>query len=907
MRIFAQDARIRNVSGDTHLVAEFPPMDTKQIHDALAKLFLDAGERIVFWHDPAHEFIDFMNRLPFLTFEHTMVQIIRLDEVGGLETKLRLERDDPEGQFLLYSPTEEPEYDADWLLDIRLYSRSFRADRASIILEELGLESHHLREHLAARRTFFDNKERLQKFKVLVDANDTADDLDRKMLAVVVKAEQPEPFTIIRTLFHAFTEVEHEDEIDLGNSPPCWDQIEKYDLAEPFWQFIKHTFGYSEDSPSLRNLLVRLLVTDYAHHLQGEVPSSLEHLILPKSGQSNAVVCLAQWRDSSSKGSSYDLLSAEVACIVKIAEYVHPLDIEALIDVMTFREVEEAMMRGLRDRVLATADTITVEEIRAIATRRQDGHWASLNVSASPTVPRRALHAVYDALVAAADFFDLRNRHRNGFDFDTATAMYRAYETELFEFDQLYRRFCEAADVAEAQNWDVLKKLREQVEAVYVNWYITTQALAWGKFIAPAGDRGLLKRWHIDQVPNQHEFYQQHIQRRLSAAENRKAFVIISDAFRYEAAHELTQELNGKYRFEAELSSQLGVLPSYTALGMAALLPHTSLTYKPNADVLVDDRPTASLEQRHDILAGVGGLVCKADELLAMKKEAGRKLVSGKKVVYIYHNTVDVVGESSNEAHTFEAVRSAINQLAALVSYIINTLNGNYVVITADHGFLFTETAPDETAKSALAEKPQGTVTAKRRYVLGHHLPDSDSAWHGTTAVTAGAQGDMEFWIPRAANRFHFMGSQRFVHGGAMLQEIVVPVVTVWHKKDKAARLVTRTKPVTVHVLGTSHKITAPRHRFELLQMEPVSERIKPLTLKAAVYEGDEPVTNIETVTFDSVSGNLDERKKWLPLVLRDRPYDKHTPYHLILREAETGIEQSRVDVVIDRVFADDF
>jgi hypothetical protein len=179
------------IAFDTHLVAEFLPMDTKQIHDALAKLFVDAGERIVFWHDPAHEFIDFMSRLPFLTFDHITVQIIRLDQVGGLETKLRLERDDPESRFLLYSPTEEPAYDDDWLLDIRLYSRSFQADRASIILDELGLENHHLREHLSERRTFFDNKDRLQKLKALVASNDTADDLDRKMLAIVVKAEQP--------------------------------------------------------------------------------------------------------------------------------------------------------------------------------------------------------------------------------------------------------------------------------------------------------------------------------------------------------------------------------------------------------------------------------------------------------------------------------------------------------------------------------------------------------------------------------------------------------------------------------------------------------------------------------------------------------------------------------------------
>ena len=79
---------------------------------------------------------------------------------------------------------------------------------------------------------------------------------------------------------------------------------------------------------------------------------------------------------------------------------------------------------------------------------------------------------------------------------------------------------------------------------------------------------------------------------RLDEADNRRAFVIISDAFRYEAAQELAAELNGKYRFEATLTSQLGVLPSYTALGMASLLPHKTLAYKANGDVLVDGKPT---------------------------------------------------------------------------------------------------------------------------------------------------------------------------------------------------------------------------------------------------------------------------------------------------------------------------
>ena len=59
-------------------------MDTKQLDDALARLFRDEGARIVFWHDPAQEFLDFITRLPFLTFGDITVHIIRLDQVSAL-------------------------------------------------------------------------------------------------------------------------------------------------------------------------------------------------------------------------------------------------------------------------------------------------------------------------------------------------------------------------------------------------------------------------------------------------------------------------------------------------------------------------------------------------------------------------------------------------------------------------------------------------------------------------------------------------------------------------------------------------------------------------------------------------------------------------------------------------------
>jgi uncharacterized protein (TIGR02687 family) len=870
--------------------------DLNQIQTALDRLFNEEGQRIVFWNDPDQEF---QSTLPFIMLNG--VTTLRLDEVGALEIKIRLEHDEPNGKFLLYAPTEEPDFEDDWLLDIRLYSRSFRADRASILLQELGLVNLHLRTHVADRRKFFDAKERLQKIKNLVAPDDAAADLDRKMIAVVAKAEQPELFNLIRTIFHAWSETG--SEIDLDNPPAVWGQLEKFDLDQPFWQAVKIAFGYEEENPTLKMFLLRLMLTDYAHYLRGDVPQSIRGLLLPRTAWSNTVVCLGQWRDSSSKGESYDRLSSEAAAILKIEDHLPDLEIDQLLEVMTFLAVEKRIASSLRERVQTTADTINADDVRAIASRRQSGHWASLSVVDTIEAPRQALHAVYEALSAAADFYSLRNLHKSGFDYPDAAAMYRAYESELYRFDQLYRHFCESADTAEEQGWNIVKPLRADIEAHYVTWCLTNLALAWGKFIEPRD--GLLSNWQIDNVPNQYSFYDRNVRPWLSESENRRAFVIISDAFRYEAAQELTDELNGKYRFEATLSSQLGVLPSYTALGMASLLPHKTLSYK-GTDVLVDGKSSIASE-RDGILQAVGGMAIKYDVLMAKKKEEGREFVKDKRVVYIYHDTIDALGDDSKtEGKTFEAVRTAINELVALVGYIVNNLNGHHILVTADHGFLFTETARVETDKSKLNEKLEGTVLGKKRYLIGSNLPDHDAAWHGKLSVTAKVDGEMEFWIPKGANLFHFVGGARFFHGGAMPQEIVVPVVTVKHIRGKSAQE-TKTKPVTVQVLGSNHRITSAYCRFQLIQMEPVSDRVKPITLKVAIHEGEEPVTDIQTVKFESSSGNLDERKKWVNLVLKDRQYDKKTPYRLVLRDAETGIEQQSVEVIIDRAFTDDF
>jgi len=252
---------------------------------------------------------------------------------------------------------------------------------------------------------------------------------------------------------------------------------------------------------------------------------------------------------------------------------------------MTFLAVEKEIVRSLRDRVLATADTAKPDEIKEIAGRRLDGHWASTKFAQIPAVPRSALRAVYGTLIAASEFFSLKNKHADGFEFTDAKVLFDAYGKELFRFDQLYRTVCEKADIANREGWSILKDLLQAVEDCYGNWYLSKLALAWGKLVDPQSPTGLMRSWQLEGVPNQYNFYEQYVEPRYKDSDNRRVFVIISDAMRYEVAEEINRELSGTYRLQSELTAMLGVLPSYTALGMASLLPHKRLEYNDGGDV----------------------------------------------------------------------------------------------------------------------------------------------------------------------------------------------------------------------------------------------------------------------------------------------------------------------------------
>lgn len=385
--------------------------------------------------------------------------------------------------------------------------------------------------------------------------------------------------------------------------------------------------------------------------------------------------------------------------------------------------------------------------------------------------------------------------------------------------------------------------------------------------------------------------------------------VIISDALRYEAAVELRERINIKRYSEATLSSQLGVLPSYTALGMAALLPHQTLEYRDDAsgDLLVDGLPAGTTAARNRVLAAYNGMAVTADEVKAWSRDKGREMLKEQQLVYVYHNVVDARGDSAaTESETFDAVEDAIEELTELSRKILMHFNTSTVLITADHGFLYQQSKPEAVDRTGLVEKPANLIKSKKRYLIGRDLPDVKEVWRGNTRDTAGTRCDTQFWIPKGTNRFHFVGGARFVHGGAMPQEIVVPVLTVHQLRgEKAARRDRR--PVEVISAKSNLKMVTNIQRFDLMQTEAVSDFVTPVTLAVAIYEGEQKVSSEEVVTFDSTSESVSERVKSVRLSLSGTDFDRNSDYHLVLKNKDLNTEVERYRVVIDLAFTDDF
>jgi len=287
---------------------------------------------------------------------------------------------------------------------------------------------------------------------------------------------------------------------------------------------------------------------------------------------------------------------------------------------------------------------------------------------------------------------------------------------------------------------------------------------------------------------------------------------------------------------------------------MAALLPHKELSFTENSDsVLVNGSSTIGTDARRKILeqySGVRATTINAEDFMKMNSATeGREFVKQYDLIYIYHNRIDKVGDDkTSEEKVFEAVEDELEFLMDLLRKIA-AMNGNNMFITADHGFLYQNV---ELAESDFAiGKITGEIWKEsRRYVTGKNLIGDNGTKH-FKAEQLNLAGDAEVLIPKSINRIRIKGSgSRYVHGGATLQEIVIPLLKVSKRRQDT------TKQVDIDIIQSTDKITTNILAVSFLQTELVTDKVLPRQIRAALYATDgEMLSDQFTYTFDVTEG----------------------------------------------------
>lgn len=812
-------------------------------------------QRLVIWHDAEGEYSAELDSL-----ELDGVTVLRVEN-NEYALKNRLLHDELKGKFLLYRGTSVLSDVGNWLLDLELAYGVFTADQAALVSQDLGLHSNDIEAVVREHGKFFRASKRLNSLKKLVSTDDDADRLRAKMAAVLLGQSEHSMLEITRALLVENAEGEHAK----------YDALVEYGLDTFHWTGVSKIYGYKAEHPSVDDFVLWMF-QQAINGFSSDMPGALRNIQLD----------FASLRNDRRSTDSLAVLARHAAEALDYATRIENTPLKKLVDDFLFEDVERKIISVLAQGIVDR--TLTTREVSATIRLRKSSIWFA------------KYRELYTALNAAAALLsEIKAATYEISSFDDGLDQYRAH---WFRIDQLYRQFYCAAQRTEYSG--PLETLQSEVERHYINCYLYKLGNAWQQQVETVSD------WRSQTLTTQTHFFADYIEP-ITSKGNRKAVVIISDALRYEVAEELGSLIRQEDGFDADLQAMLGVLPSYTQLGMAALLPHKILAHSHTGDpVLVDGQRSDGTVNRNKVLAQVGGFAIQAEEVLSMKRDKLRELYGSHQVLYVYHDRIDATGDKPRtERQVFEAVADTLHELVKLIRKLANA-NVTNILITADHGFLYQDSQLADTAYLSTKPEADELVVTNRRFVLGRGLKD-DPAFRKFEPEQLGLRSDLEVQIPKSIHRLRLPGSgSRYVHGGAALQEIVLPVLAINKKRKSDTRL------VNIEIRPETDKITTGQIVVKLFQLEPVTEKVQARRLRVGLYAGEMLISNQAELSFEERSTDQRDRYQSVQILLsQDADEFNNRTVELRLEEQVPNTSMwrvyQRVSYTLRRSFTTDF
>lgn len=783
-----------------------------------------ASRSLVFWYDSqseAHNITEIKEEL-----QAQKIKIHHLDEDNAFRTKVLLELEDRENSYLIYAPFPKPEDNENFLLDILLYSGKygeFQADEIAIRMKELRLEHLAIRPFMEEHTRFFENRQRVAKFQKLLPNNPTVEQVTQTILAVLCNAKSIHPQDILKSVMA---------EGSLSDSNESLLQIDKYIKRETFYKLMEEFFGIKKRTEDrLANIMETIVYQHYSAYLDEKVLTKMDESTVPNICK----VFVEDWLRSEER----DVL-ARILDILEdkwqIGKSVDQYTYQQFLRCNTFPIIERKILNVLNELLLN--ETIAVPEWKSILVERSKSYWY-----------KTRFHQEYELLELALKVYEWREFFNREDSPKSSEEWFKLYSEKLYNIDQSYRHLQMRliSDTGLEEYYRLIERL--------TFWYENQYLVELGRYSDSILETELKQNWPIENVLQQKNFFRVMIRPVLEGSRER-IFVLISDALRFEVGKELSDSFSQRLNTEVRVLPMQASLPSYTQLGMASLLPGKITEITSDGTVFVNEISTRGLKNRNKILQSIvpDSVALKLEEFIQLGKEEGITQIKGKRVVYLYHDNIDAIGDSSKtESYTFEAVERTIDTLKSAVKKLTGTYEAVRIFITSDHGFLFQSSQVEKYLKT---ESIKGEVyDSNRRFAIGKNL----IAPEGTVNISLDYLGlENEAIIAKGLNRFTAGGGLRFVHGAAMPQECIIPLIEYRQIKGKARK--TEEDRVNIRVASIQKVITSYQFIVPFFQEDKASNELFPRTLRAAFYRGNERISNELTMTFES-KGELAERQ----------------------------------------------
>lgn len=482
------------------------------------------------------------------------------------------------------------------------------------------------------------------------------------------------------------------------------------------------------------------------------VPPSLASVpkAIPEAMPLVYAVCEAL-RDQSSTQGAYIEMATKVETDLNLRATCTSIPDLGVRDTFPFEE------RSFFAHCLAAIDKDDVDTCRSILARNQKSVWTGLGES---QVQWSLIASIVGLIEACAD----AERELVKYTASQEKLVFY-YLDQFFKVDLRYREF----ETAVFSTIDIDPQLQPAIQRARKT-YSSSAAQVQKIFIKHLETSG----WPPSNMLSSTEIFDKLVAPTLAESGRKVAYFLI-DALRYELGTELERELNDEG--DISLVAAFSVIPTVTPIGMASLMPNAqaSLKVAKKDDAVVPmlgDKEIKSVTQRMDWIRSKYGQRFHEMKLTeVIKPDFNKKLNKSVELLVIRSSTTDGRMETDYEFGLPSITRDL--QLIRVAVRRLREAGFELAVIATDHGFCINP----ETDAGDVCSKPSGTwKNLHDRCLLGDGTADTHN-WV-LSAEHMGLRGDYaQVGGPRGLACYS--AGNKYFHGGASLQESLVPVLSV--------------------------------------------------------------------------------------------------------------------------------